>query len=1779
MVRDPRQTPDLTIHAATLPELLRRRAAEAGDDPAYTFLGDGEEVAAELTFAELDRRSRAVASALRDAGAAGERVLLLYPPGLDFVAAFLGCLDAGAVAVPAYPPASRRHLPRLRSIVADCRPHTALTVADHLGKIRAAADTLGELEGVGWLTTDEVGDALADSWTGPGIDPDDLAFLQYTSGSTAAPKGVMVSHRNLVHNEELIRRAFQLDRSDVIVGWLPLYHDMGLIGNLLQPLYLGARCIFMSPVAFLQKPVRWLRAIDRHRGTTSGGPNFAYDLCARKVAAEERSELDLSSWRVAFSGAEPVRAETLDRFAAAFEDSGFDRRAFYPCYGMAETTLMVSGGDPAAPPVVEELSAAGLEQDRAEPAAEGEPSRRLVGCGTAGWQLEVRVVDPESGEECADGRVGEIQVAGPSVAGGYWNRPELTEASFGARLPGGEGPFLRTGDLGFLRAGELFVTGRLKDLIIIRGRNHYPHDLELTAEGAHPSLRAGCGAAVAAEIDGEERLVIVYEVERRPQDPPEVIADAVRRAVAEEHQVQVYDAVMIRIGTVPKTSSGKIQRHACLRDYLAGELTVVGRSAVAADAAGDVAGAELELDRDALLAAAPEDRRHLLDRFLADRFARLTRTALRAVDPGKPLTALGLDSLSAVELKESVEGRLGVAVSLEALLEGTTLEQLAGDLLERLAAGEADATAAAVEPIPESGREEGDHPLSHGQRSLWYLHRLDPDGAAYNIAGAARLRDPLDADALRRSLEALGRRHPALRTTVVQVDGAPTARVAADPAFELEVVEAADLDAGALQERLADEAHRPFDLAAGPLLRVAVFRRAGGGDAVVLTIHHVVADFWSLALLVRELGALYAAETGGPAADLEPVTLTCGDHARWQRRRLDGPEGERLLEYWRRQLAGEPPILDLPTDRPRPQLQSFRGGVRRRRLDPELSARLEALAHDAGATPYMLLLAGFQTLLHRLSGQSELTVGSPMMVRDAPGLTDLVGYFVNPVVLRGDLAPAPGAGSLTFDQLLARTRATVLGAVAHRAYPFGLLVEQLGVPHDPARSPLFQVMFVFQKDRFPEEEGLAAFALGEPGVTLRLGDRRSGPLLESLPLERRSSQFDLTLEMAQVGDRLAAALVYNTDLFDAATADRFLEYLETLFGGVAENPGRQLLDLPLLGDAERRELLVEWNRRPLEHADPEGPWTLDGLLAAQAARTPEAVAVDDGERRLTYRDLDRDADRLARRLRTLGVGPEVPVGVCTERRAEMIVGLLGTLRAGGAYVPLDPDYPRQRLLFTLEDSGLSVLLVHGGVPEPLAGADVEVVDLAEDLPGDGEELGSPAADPDALAYLIYTSGSTGRPKGVAIAHRSAVTMVRWAWEVFPGEALAGVLASTSICFDLSVFEIFLPLSRGGRVVVARNALELPALGEEAGVTLVNTVPSAMAELAGRLPASVTTVNLAGEPLPRSLVEAIYAQETVRHVYNLYGPSEDTTYSTWARIPESDPRPPSIGVPVSATRAYLVDRRLGPTPRGVPGELLLGGDGLARGYLGRPALTAEKFIPDPFAEEPGARLYRTGDLARHRAGGELDFLGRIDHQVKVRGFRIELGEIEADLEDHPAIREAVALAREDHPGDVQLVAYLVAEGDAPEISELRNLLAERLPAFMVPQAFVFLDEMPRTPNGKVDRKSLPAPDRQAYESASAFVAPGTEVEEMLAEIWREVLEVEKIGIYDSFFDLGGHSLKATQVLARVTDAFGVELPLRSLIENPTIAGLEEAIARELLEGADEEEVARLLGEME
>ncbi|MEG5063358.1 amino acid adenylation domain-containing protein [Microcoleus sp. B3-A4] len=1759
----------LTESCTNLVELLQNRALHQPEQK-YTFLLDGKTETASLTYRELDAIARSHAVRLQTLGLTGERALLLFPPGLDYLAAFFGCLYAKVIAVPLYPPKLKRNLAKISAIALDAGATIAIAPARHLENLEQLCEQAPELKAMRWLSAEELCDD-GEKWQQPPIHPDEVAYLQYTSGSTSTPKGVMVSHANVLYNIEYIHRGFEHDSESVAVTWLPPFHDMGLIDGLLKPLYLGIPSYFMPPAAFIQNPMCWLEAISRYKATHSGGPNFAYDLCASKISkilGDGKKMLDLSSWRVAYNGAEPIHKETLERFTKAFEPCGFHPDAFCPAYGMAETTLKIATVRSETTPTFLPVDAEALENNHIVEVVEGEGgARTLVGCGFPEFGTKVAIVNPESLTQCQPQEVGEIWVAGETVARGYWNRPEETEKTFQAYLSDtSEGPFLRTGDLGFLRDRELFITGRLKDLIIIRGRNLYPQDIERTAERSHPSLRPGAIAAFSVEVAGEEQLVIVQELQsRKAPDNTEEIISAIRSSIAQEYEVQVYGVVLIKPGSIPKTTSGKIQRRAAYADFLGDNLEVVASSLLEL---ADSVEIDNQLTREILLTAELEQRQTQLETYLRQQVARVLKVSFDQIQSAEAFSNFGFDSLAVFEFKNQIETVLKIALSIEDFFEELSLAQLAAKILERLAEAPTMASLQAVSRLQNI-------PLSFAQERLWFFDQLEPGNPFYNLCGAVRMTGQLNAETLRQSIEKIIERHEILRTAFAGGQKEQIQVIFDAKSFPLPLIDLSHCSPGErekeAQKLSAEEAELPFDLTQPNLLRAKLLRLSETEHTLLLSAHHIIFDGWSLGVFLRELAAFYEGFINKDLASLPPLPIQYADFATWQRQQMQGEILETQLTYWKQQLSGSAAVLNLPTDFSRPTVQSYKGGRQLLELPEQLTEAIRQLSRGEKTTVFMTLLAAFNTLLYRYTGQEDILVGSPIASRNSSETESLIGFFVNTLVLRSDLS-----GNPTFRELLARIRELTLGAYAHQELPFEKLVEELQPNRDLSHSPLFQVMFAFQN--------ASEFALELPGLSLNCQQIHSG-----------TANFDLTLELEATATGIRGWFEYSLDLFESATIARMARYFQNLLEGIVANPSARLSDLPLLAETERQQLLFEWNNTRIKSFQNA---CIHRLFEAQAAKTPEAVAVQFECQSLTYRELNDRANQLAHYLHSFGVKPDAIVGVYMGRSLDAIVGILGILKAGGAYLPLDPIYAKERLAFMLEDAGVRVLLTQAELKaETPAQKNICVICLDAEWQAIAQQNKSnpeSAVEPENLAYIIYTSGSTGKPKGVMVQHQSLANYTQAASVEYGIKAGDRILQFASLSFDASAEEIYPCLTRGATLVLRGNSM-LDSISSflqkcrKWQITVLDLPTAYWRELTARLsaekaefPPSVRLTIIGGETaLSASLNQwQKCVSEKVRLV-NTYGPTETTIVATWCDpLPSSSssslpsaPSAPSavknsaktlpIGRPIPNARTYVLDANLQPVPIGVPGELYIGGAGVARGYINRSDLNTEKFIPDLFSKVPGDRLYKTGDLVRYLPDGNLEFLDRTDRQVKIRGFRIELGEIESALSQHPDVQEAVILAREEDSGPKRLIAYLVLNsalsiGNSALIKNLRSFLREQLPDYMVPASFMFLEAMPLTPNGKVDFKALPAPETNSSEAD--FIAPETLEEQVLADIWAEVLGLKQVGIEDNFFELGGHSLLATQLIAKVRDRFQVELSLRCLFQSPTVASLTLAIAQ-------------------
>ncbi|AEI67903.1 non-ribosomal peptide synthetase [Corallococcus macrosporus] len=1294
------------------------------------------------------------------------------------------------------------------------------------------------------------------------------------------------------------------------------------------------------------------------------------------------------------------------------------------------------------------------------------------------------------------GVMGELYIGGTGVARGYLGRPALTAERF-VPDPFGQQPgqrLYRTGDQArFLPDGTLEFLGRRDGQVKLRGYRIELGEIEATVR-QHASVRDAV-VIVREDVPGDQRLAAYFV----PHADAAADTAGLRAFLQQRLPEHMVPAALVALEALPLTPNGKVDRKAL--PVPDGLLSSESR-------------------------AAP---RNGTEELMASIWADVLRTNRAGIHDH--FFDLGGHSLLATRVVSRIREAFGVELPIAALFEAPTIATLS----ERVQALQAQQAGEAPPPPLQPFPRDGELPLSFAQQRLWFLYQMDPSSPFYNMPAVIRLTGTLDPDTVQRCLEALIRRHESLRTTF-RMNGQTPVQVIHPPAAP--TVETRDLRGLSPERRevearrLSDEeARRPFDLTRGPLCRIGLIQLDDQEHLLLLTLHHIIADGWSLSVLVREVAELYGAMSAGQPPPLAALPVQYADYAKWQREWLSGPVLERQLDYWKQRLAGAPPNLDLPTDRPRPPVQSFRGATHQGLLLPVDAAKaLQALCRKESVTPFMAVMAAFQALLHRYTGETDIVVGTDIANRNRSGTEGLIGFFVNQLVMRGDLSGDP-----SFRALLAQTRRVALDAYAHQDLPFEELVKALNPERDLSYSPLFQVKLILQNA--PSSD------LHLDGLTLREETSTTG-----------AAKFDMTWVATETAQGLECLCEYSTDLFDAATIDRMLGNLRELLLGAMAAPDAHVSRLPLLSQPERQQALLAWN----DTATPRAAGVCaHHLFEQQAARTPDAVAVSFEGQQLTYRELDAQANQLAWHLKASGVGPEVRVGLCVDRSLELVVGILGILKAGGAWLPLDPSYPVERLTLMMRDAAIPVLVTQEHLADELPALGL-LVCVDTDWPLIASQPQTPPAvelSEDNLAYIIFTSGSTGRPKGTLLTHRGLCNTALAAIQAHRVHEKSRVLQFAAFGFDASVCEVFSTLLAGARLCLAPRDAIMPgaplqgllAAQEITGVTLT---PSVLAQLEPETLPKLESVVSAGEACSPELARRWL--KSCRFI-NAYGPTETTIC---ASVDEAvDPDRLGIGRAWANVRLYVLDGRMQPVPVGVPGELFIGGVGVARGYLGRPDLSAERFVPDPFAVEPGGRLYRTGDRVRWLPEGRLEFLGRLDHQVKLRGFRIELGEIEAALAAHPEVRDAAVLVREESPGRKQLVAYVVADDveQPPEQDTLRRALEARLPEYMVPSAFIMLKEMPLTSSGKVDRKALPSLAQEQVKKEHVHVAPRDPVEQTLADIWATVLSRERVSIHDNFFELGGDSIVSIQVIARALEA-GLHISPRQFFQYQTIAAL-------------------------
>ncbi|UFZ03305.1 amino acid adenylation domain-containing protein [Bradyrhizobium ontarionense] len=1665
--------------ASSIGQVFESHALVSPNRVAFSFIAEGDAPTSVLTCGDLHRRALAIGRTLSRRLAPGERVLLVLPAGPDFLSSFLGTVYAGLVAVPLPVPRFPVQVERLAAVSANAGA-SALIATDELD--------LGDLRDLPRFDPTNL-DPQADGWTPHWIGGDAIAFLQYTSGSTGTPRGVKVSHRNLLSNSALLRQRFGYDGNSIAVTWLPPSHDMGLIEALLQPPLHGGQTIAMSPLTFLRRPERWLKAISKFRASHAGAPDFAYAQCVERTTPAMRHGLDLSSWKVAYVAAEPIRPETLLRFGETFVPHGFDPKAFHASYGLAENTLLVADG----PAEHREFCADALEEGAAVAATMATRRKRaLVPCGKPDQQSVLRIVDPETARMLPEQRIGEIWISGPSVAAGYWNLPDETQQVFGATLSSDSrsaGPaFLRTGDLGFLSDGRLYITGRLKDLIVLSGRNIYPQDVERCAAAAHPAIRRAPAAFGTFGADGEssDRLVVVCEI--RPDDLSgcKAIASAIRSSVATSIEAELSVVMLVAPGTIRFTTSGKIMRQDCRRRYLLGTLAPLYTSEI---------GAAREPQSD--------DASDPLHAFLH------RRLSITDFSETSRLTELGIDSLAGTELAHMLEAEHGIAVSAVELLQSTV-----GELSARIA--RADRGAPKPSDVGPSGSS-----LVHGQNAMWFLHRLWTSRDPFQLSMTAKLRGDVDVARLRGAFDRLVDRHIILRSTFPQQDSVhqPGQSISSTPP-RLVVRSELALD-NALLTSLAEQ---PFDLTRSPPFRA--FLLVGNGEhTLLLCVHHIAIDFWSLRILVRDLAALYRDEHAA-LPRLGPHWLP----AQMEMRALADSDARRET-YWREMLERAPLDFELPLDHSRPAQRNFSGGRTETRIDGQtLRAALE-FAQARNVSLATVLFSVFVGLCHRYTGEQDVVIGVPVAGRESPLSRDFIGLLARLTPVRVQLA-----GGAIVDDVVHLSDVALRGAQLHQPFAIDDAVRQSSV-EGVTTAPL-KLLFNAYQVSDETQQSIAALAVGVTGPELDL----DGLILT--PMERPPGRVhqDMVFNVFSEGNSLRIVLHYAAELFDSGRMQRLIgHYCELLHGFLAQPRGR-LARIPLLGQTERQHLLGRL--AGLDHQRSPNA-TLHGLFEEQARRTPTAIALIAGDVSMSYRELDQAAGRLAYRLREIeDIRVGDAVGIHLERDARLVVAMLAVLKTGAAYVPLDPNYPAQRLRGMVADADIRKMI--GGTDSH--GLGIAPIAIPANGGGDGPLPIPVPLSADAPAYILFTSGSTGRPKGVIIAHRAAAALVHWASEQF-GSDLQRVFAGTSASFDLSIFEIFGPLCTGGTVILAPSLLALPELLESTRPTLISGVPSVMVSVLERvrtLP-SLRSIALAGERLTTDLSDRVLEACPGARLFDLYGPTEVTTYATAAqRRPGAEA---TIGTPLPCTRVYLLDEAMEPVPQGVPGEIWLGGDRLAIGYAKQPGWTADRFLPDPFSSHPGARMYRTGDRGCFNAAGELCYLGRLDRQVKIRGYRVEPDEVEILLSRHPAVAQAAVVVVPGPDQTLRMTAWLVLKSGA-ELAEIQSHAASHCPAYLLPSFYVSVNELPKTPTGKLDRNALmrtPVPLPETGTSSNCHDGP------FVAEAaicMARALHLPEVDSDDNFFHIGGHSLAAVRFCKLLGDALGRSIPVITPFDHPT-----------------------------
>ncbi|MBQ4835995.1 non-ribosomal peptide synthetase [Pseudoalteromonas luteoviolacea] len=1741
--------------ANSLVDIVKHYAEVQPDKHAYRFLKNGEDVAQSLTYRELDLYARAIASNLQ-AGATIERAMLVYSPGLEFVKAFFGCLYAGVASVPVYLPSARvESWQRLRGIMNDAEVQAILlepSCVESVNKWLFADDEQNKPQ---LITTNSLDDSAENNWVEPVFGADKLAFLQYTSGSTGDPKGVMVSHGNLLHNQSLIEAKFCHTNESVVVGWLPQYHDMGLIGNILHPVYMGATSVLMSPAAFLQNPLRWLKAISQYQANTSGGPNFAFDLCVQRVSEADKKTLDLSSWDVAFNGAEPISPQTLENFYQAFKGCGFKRQAFYPCYGLAESTLMVSGVEKAAEPAVVHLDRRALEDNYIEvKSAPDDGTCSLVSCGGVEPDVSLQIVNPDSGMVLEEGSVGEIWVGGDSVGLGYWKREALSQSAFYAQLEGYQARFLRTGDLGFVHNGQVFVSGRLKDLIILRGKNYYPQDLEATAQSVSAALKPARGIAFIDETPhqgAQPSVVLIQEVERTSLRKVNFtqLEKSIKQAIYSTFDLHI-EVLLVKPGQVPITSSGKVRRSLCKANYQQDQYQRLNE-------AQNTASME-----------SPEQPQwqpnSVVEHFMFDW---LKLHFKQSAQRNKPLLDYGIDSMKAAQLQYDIETELSVIYPMEKLLNTSSL----GQLIEELTTLKTTVDAQHTHCTPSgSSATKVNGELSTHQAMFWQIDNQSGNTAALNLSLPILIRGTSEQafciDIFTQALNALIAQQPTLRTVYQEQSGEAKQVVKSMSDFKevLTYQDAATWSTEELNTQIQALATEPFDLKDGPVFRATVFARNNGAVLFHFVAHHIAMDAWSIQKCIQQIAKNYASLLAGRQPERIISKVSYLDYCHRQASDSRQQAHAESARFWRREFEGFSEVTELPADSKSPKVFNFEGGNLDVRLPGRLRGDIYTLAKRKGVTPYTLLLSAFNILLHKFMGNEDIVIGTPISQRPMVDCAEVAGCFVDVKPVRTKIH-----GGMLFNDLLKSVKNTFLSVLENKCYPSQRIFELPQLRDALRAANIFpNVRFALQKA--PDLESVGEFFLATDGANINL----HGLELSSYEAPSQIAQAELSLTVVECTDKAWLRFNYSTQLFERGT----VEYLAKCFIRIVESlthQSEQSIDQIVLPRRDNAEQLLAVARGQ------EASLTVKGvhqLFERQVAVQPDAIAVVCEQQQVTYSELNHMANTIAHTLLSHKLAPESTVAIYMHRSVEMVAAFLGGLKARACCVLIEPTTPRERREHILADSNAKFVLT-----DKVTKSVNRVDQLTEIIVDDNlfesvekyQNPDLPVSDTDA-AYVIYTSGSTGKPKGVVGIHKGMINRTQWMIETFSASHLDVVLHCTPFNFVRAERELFFALGAGAQLVVLQqNALNEPAAFMQAmqthKVTFTATSPAHIKTLLDYDKQAFSRLVpprhwfIGADVLDHTLVSKLQSIHGTMTLSYFYGSTETTSDVSCFTVPKNysgGAFTTPIGRPLTNTQLYILDKAFNPVPSGGKGELYVAGDQISRGYLNASELTDQKYIDNPFSAAK-ERLYRTGDLARQLSNGDIIILGREDAQVNLNGFRIDLSEVEHGIYRLESVKDVAVRLHQENADKQYIVAYVVLSSDmqtqAQEEVTLRRHVQSIFNEYMQPSVYVFVEQLPRTELGKLDHRRLPEPSMVIEQARVAnYEAPENELEVLLVGIWQEILQLEQVGVEDNFYQLGGNSLLSVKIVAEIEEQIGVSVTLKAFFDALTIRALAEKI---------------------